>query len=327
MRPDAAHPEPRKLRSRPGRCAARRSATSRWRCTSSRPAPPLSRAPRSDLRRRHGPPSHAQPQARLAALRRRPRALRPDRLAGARGAGAGTRADCARHRPGAPAHAPADRGGAAAHRPARGRLFRARAAAARPARARARAACCRAGVDMRALQADRRERRRARSLASSRSRRCCCSRPTRRGPEKRFDRAHVLAQAAGASCSRSGSVAPRARAAVDQRRRRRRRALRAGGLRPGRARGARLRGARARDPGRHPRRGARGRRRARCARPFELERWRDALRGALGGSDDPRVVGRERAAQFSSAAMAERVRRAWQQALAAAPATSGGRSA
>jgi len=52
-----------------------------------------------------------------------------------------------------------------------------------------------------------------------------------------------------------------------------------------------------------------------CA-PFEPERWRDALQGALRATD-VRVAGRARAAQFSSAAMAERVLRAWQQALAA----------
>jgi glycosyltransferase involved in cell wall biosynthesis len=54
-----------------------------------------------------------------------------------------------------------------------------------------------------------------------------------------------------------------------------------------------------------------------CA-PFDLALWREALKARLE-SPDPRVAGRASAQRFSSLAMAERVRAAWQRALEEVP--------
>ncbi len=56
--------------------------------------------------------------------------------------------------------------------------------------------------------------------------------------------------------------------------------------------------------------------------PFELERWR-VVAAPLLSAADPRVRGRAGAARFSAQAMAERVREAWEQALARSGDASG----
>ena len=169
---------------RSGRSCATRSrrcggaTTSRSSCSRSRPG--RARCARAALALRRALPR--------AALRHRPRALRPDRLAGAaRPARAGGR-DAARQRPARPPLLPRHARGAAVHRARRRGLARVQR---EPARARGRrggSRCCRSGSTSSASGRSRAPRR-ARGSGSTPTARTCCSRTIPSRPLKRYDRA------------------------------------------------------------------------------------------------------------------------------------------
>ena len=308
-------PTPRTPSAGPS-CAIRSPTLRRLRRARGRAVRVPARRPRSRARgRRSAPPLWRPvdaPRRPAASLRRRPRPLRPDRLAGARGARPRARADRARHRrapPRARGCSPAPRSaGSTCSRPSRARSPRNCRAAARGAGRR----CCPAASTSSASTRFP-ARRRAPRWASTPSGPTCCSPPTRPARSSATTARSRWRARSTSSCSPSAASIPPRRPSGST-------PPTPCWCHPG-TRASAWRCSR-RSPatcrcsttpvGIHPEalRGVAG---TLCA-PFGSSAWRAALEPHLGATES-RIQGRAHAEPFSGPRLAEHVAAAWRAAL------------
>ena len=199
MWPSPASPAPRRAScaTRSTRCA--RSPASRSRSSPSRRAATCARRATCAAAPRR-------------ALRRRPRALRADRLAGARAARRAARRDAPRHRPAPPALGRHHARGAAVRRPRRRGQRRARARASPGAGRRAAASrCCPAASTLDRFAPHPARARRASASGLDPDGRCLLFPADPARAVKRVDRAREVAGERAAADARARSIPPRCR--------------------------------------------------------------------------------------------------------------------